>query len=82
MHGSNYWVDVLGFFHAALNIKVNRDQLVACHPLGPIKDVSNPPAFIVKFVISISRTESGAVNIFYETIRTLLIPSLLICTKD
>ena len=40
---SNYWVDVLGFFHAALNIKVDRDQIVACHPLGPIKDVSNPP---------------------------------------
>ena len=50
MHGSNYWVDILGFFHAALNIKVDRDQIVACHPLGPIKDVSNPPAFIVKFV--------------------------------
>ena len=50
MHGSNYWVDILSFFHAALNIKVDRDQIVACHPLGPIKDVSNPPAFIVKFV--------------------------------
>ena len=50
MHGSDYWVDVRGFFHAALKIKVDRDQIVACHPIGPIKDVSNPPAFIVKFV--------------------------------
>ena len=50
MHGSDYWEDVLGFFHAALNIKIDRDQLVACHPLGTIKDVSDPTAFIVKFL--------------------------------
>ena len=50
VHGTDYWEDVLTFFANYLNIKVERDSIVACHPLGPIHNPSQPPAFIVKFV--------------------------------
>ena len=50
VHGTHYWEDVLTFFANYLNIKVERDSIVACHPLGPIHNPSQPPAFIVKFV--------------------------------
>ena len=50
VHVTDYWEDVLTFFSNYLNIKVERDSIVACHPLGPIHNPSQPPAFIVKFV--------------------------------
>ena len=37
-HGSDYWEDIIGFFAKFLSIRVNRHQIVACHPLGPIND--------------------------------------------
>ena len=50
VHGTDYWEEVLTFFANYLNIKVERDSIVACHLLGPIHNPSQPPAFIVKFV--------------------------------
>ena len=49
-HGSDYVEDVIAFFREAIDISVPRDSMVACQPLGPIRDIKNPPAIIVKFV--------------------------------
>ena len=49
-HGTDYVEDVIAFFGKTIDINVHRDSIVACHPLGPIRDTQNPPAIIVKFL--------------------------------
>ena len=41
-HGSDYVEDVIAFFREAIDIYVPRDSKVACHPLGPIRDIKTP----------------------------------------
>ena len=46
-HGSDYVEDVIAFFREAIDIYVvPRDSMVACHPLGPIRDFKTPQSFL------------------------------------
>ena len=49
-HSTDYVEDEIALFREAIDINVPRDSMVACHPVGHIRDIQNPPAIIVKFL--------------------------------
>lgn len=47
---SDVWGDVLLFFREGMKINLELRDIAACHPLGPIRNVSDPPPIIVRFL--------------------------------
>lgn len=46
----NIMEDVILFLKSTMQVYLQAEEIKACHPLGPVKDVNNPPPIIVKFI--------------------------------
>ena len=66
VHGADYWEDVLIFFANYLNIKVERDSIVACHHWGRSTALANYQHSLSSSFTLMWRTEYGEENNSWE----------------